>query len=247
MLLQTATQRVNASGSAAICDALPSSWHRSGMNGSPRWCVTPRRCVAAVLFVLTAVPAIGQDRPRPEGSREKENDRLSERLIRKVVSESDEDIMAGIIRLMNQVSRRLELDFDAGPETQDIQRRILFDLDVAIKKAAAQRRPRRPRDRPPGADKRRMDRGKKDASSQSKDARAKEGVGDPTSAKTAEGGQADADKAAAGGDLIERRRSWGHLPMREREEIIQGISEDYLERYRAWIERYYRALQESED
>ncbi len=35
--------------------------------------------------------------------------------------------------------------------------------------------------------------------------------------------------------------------MREREEIIQGIAESFLERYRDRIERYYRALQETED
>ena len=34
---------------------------------------------------------------------------------------------------------------------------------------------------------------------------------------------------------------------REREEVIQGVSERYLERYRVWIERYYQALQESHE
>jgi hypothetical protein len=43
------------------------------------------------------------------------------------------------------------------------------------------------------------------------------------------------------------RRSWGHLPQRDREEVIQGIGEACLERYRVWIERYYRALQETGD
>ena len=47
------------------------------------------------------------------------------------------------------------------------------------------------------------------------------------------------------GDLQETRRSWGLLPQRERDEMIQGSSEGYIERYREWIERYYRALQES--
>lgn len=56
-----------------------------------------------------------------------------------------------------------------------------------------------------------------------------------------------ADRAPADGDIHELRRTWGHLPMREREEIIQGIGESFLERYRDWIERYYRALQEAED
>jgi hypothetical protein len=47
------------------------------------------------------------------------------------------------------------------------------------------------------------------------------------------------------GELIDVRRAWGHLPMREREEIIQGVNEEFLEEYREWVERYYRALQES--
>ena len=58
---------------------------------------------------------------------------------------------------------------------------------------------------------------------------------------------AAADATAPGGDLDARRRAWGHLPMRERDEILQGLSDQYLQRYRVWIERYYKALQEAKD
>ena len=59
------------------------------------------------------------------------------------------------------------------------------------------------------------------------------------------GSQAGAESTR--GDLREVRGTWGHLPMRDREEVIQGIGETFLERYREWIERYYRALQESDE
>jgi hypothetical protein len=60
-------------------------------------------------------------------------------------------------------------------------------------------------------------------------------------------GEPGVDQRRPGGDLQDLRRAWGHLPMREREEIIQGVGERYLERYRDWIERYYRTLQETDD
>jgi hypothetical protein len=70
---------------------------------------------------------------------------------------------------------------------------------------------------------------------------------DASPSSTIDARAAAAGGVSAGGELREFRRAWGHLPMREREEIIQGIAESFLERYREWIERYYRALQETEE
>jgi hypothetical protein len=185
-----------------------------------------------------------QERTEPSEA-EKTDDRLGERLIRKAVAGSDEDVMAGIIRAMNEAARKLEIDFNTGQETQELQRRALVELDRAIKAAAAQRRPRRQSGQSTSPDKRRMPTRQGDASKP--ETTAADGQEGRTPSDSAATGQTEAQEGPARGDLRELRRAWGHLPMREREEIIQGIGENYLEKYREWIERYYQALQEEEE
>ena len=47
--------------------------------------------------------------------------------------------------------------------------------------------------------------------------------------------------------LRELRRGWGRLPARDRDEVVQGFDQDFLTKYRQWIERYYRALASPEE
>ena len=196
------------------------------------------------LALLGFVPAAGQDKPRATEPDDKDK-RLGERLIRQATAASDEDLMGSIIRLMGEAARKLEIEFDAGGQTQNVQRQILDHLDDAIKAAASQRRPRRRTAPPSDADKRRMPKGKPRNSDQG-GRPTDSGTDSSSSSPTDEEGK-PMDRESTSGDLRELRRTWGHLPMREREEIIQGITESFLERYREWIERYYRALQETED
>lgn len=173
---------------------------------------------------------------------DKQGEDLGKRLLRKAVSESDEDVMATMLRLMGESERKLGIDFDPGDETRQVQSNILDKLNDAIKTAG----------------KRRMSRGGQP--SFSSDRRRAEGTPKPqpppeANRKSSGAGSGDAEGATTPtatveskpvrGDLQETRRTWGVLPQRERDEMIQGSSEGTIERYREWIERYYRALQES--
>ena len=199
--------------------------------------------IGAVLLMLSTA-ALAQVKTRsPESAKREE--KLGERLVRKAVTDADEDLMESVTRLMNESARRLEIDFDAGDETQDVQRRILNRLNRAIKVAASQRRLRLQSDQRSRSDKRRMSKGKPRTSDKEKRQSGDRTTG--TSSSTSKAGGSVKEHKTPGGDLQEIRRSWGQLPMREREEIIQGIAESFLERYRDRIERYYRALQETED
>jgi hypothetical protein len=160
--------------------------------------------------------------------------------------ESDEDVMATITRLMDEAANRLEVRFDPGETTQRVQRDIVSKLDEAVAAAAAQRRPLRSRSASASSDRRRMPKSRPQPSKAGPDAKAGGTTTDSATAQRSEPPQPDAARGP-GGELLETRRTWGHLPMREREEIIQGIGEQFLERYREWIERYYRALQETDE
>ena len=153
--------------------------------------------------------------------------------------------MEGIVRLMDQAAHNLEIAFDAGDDTQALQERIMKRLDEAVKVAASQRRPTRSKGQSGSGDKRRSSKDRQDAA---KTRNAKRDASQDSSASAAAGASgATSEGQLLRGDLREGRRTWGHLPMRDREEIIQGSSDQFLERYRTWIERYYRALQETED
>ncbi|MCH7596745.1 MAG: hypothetical protein IID35_09330 [Planctomycetes bacterium] len=204
----------------------------------------PWTCALVAALVASASPVFAQQGEGAAESKKKKDD-LSGRLIRKAVAETDEDLMEAIIRLMNASARRVEIDFDTSEQTQALQRSITEKLDEAIAAAAMQRRPRRRSPDWSNPDKRRMPKSR--GGETSRVTQAKEAEGGATGEQnSAERGAVSAVEPARG-DLIDVRRGWGHLPARQREEMIQGIGENYLERYRVWIERYYRALQELEE
>ncbi len=198
---------------------------------------------AAILLVIATAAAAQDATPRDQPT--EKDKQLGERLIRNVSTDSVEDPMEDMIRLMDRAAHNLEITFDAGDSTQAAQQRIMERLDEAIRAAAAQRRPTRSRRQRTGGDKRRMpkDGGKNSGTSTSD----REGMQDQAASTSGKDGPSTVDSQSLAGDLHERRRSWGHLPERERDEIIQGISDRFLERYRLWIEQYYRALQETEE
>ena len=211
------------------------------------WCVLGCVAMLATSLVVPGVPqtlgaqASGAQTTDEEDKRKASD--LSDRLIRGATNASDEDVMATIVRLMGKASEKLSIELDPGAETQDIQRRIADQLDEAIKTAAAQRRMSRQRQQTSRSDKRRRTAKKQQGATKKQSASAESGKAETPGQAT--GGAPSG--GATGGDLQERRRMWGNLPEREREEVLQGIGEQYLEQYKEWIERYYRALQEAEE
>jgi len=153
--------------------------------------------------------------------------------------------MATIVRLMTEASRKMEIEFDPGEETQALQGRIQGMLDEAIKAAASKQRARKKSAVTTSPDKRQMPTvGKREPRPE---VNAKGETSSGSTSNTAKAPAAEGRGEVERAMLQDPRRSWGHLPRREREEVIQGAGEGFLERYRTWIERYYRALQESDE
>ncbi len=199
-------------------------------------------CLVGALGLVGPAETHAQQPPkRDDPAKKDERSKLGERLIRDTATGAVEDVMDELIRLMDRSARNLDVAFDAGSETQAVQRTIMERLDDAIGAAAAQRRPSRSRSQSADGDKRKRSGKKKSA----RKSAATEGKGERGAPDSKAGAAAEAN--SPGGDLEQRRRAWGHLPMRERDEILQGLSDRYLERYRVWIERYYKALQEAKD
>lgn len=225
-------------------------------NRSPQFVPTPGPCqqrgagrwipagAVALGFLMPALAVAQEPPPKVDPPKaQTPDDELGRRLIRRALDIPEDDLMAAIIRLMSEAAQRLEVEFDAGEPTQALQQRVMDQLEDAIKEAAARRRKSTPDDPGSRGDKRQRPPSAKQPQPKGKDQGA-DATPDPAAQPF---GPADDDplRSASGGELKESRRGWGDLPQREREEIIQGVGENYLERYRVWIERYYRALQES--
>jgi hypothetical protein len=188
-----------------------------------------------------------KDERQAESDAEAEEDRaLIDKLTRRVTEGSDGDLMDQILRLMQQSTRKLEIEFKPGAETQALQADILKKLDEAIQTAAQQRRKQRQQSSS-SSDRRTMPKPKEQSKQEqqagaSEEKQSAQSSGDQ--APTAGGEPSEAENQAE--EWSGTRRTWGHLPQRDREEVIQGTGERFLERYRTWIERYYRALQEDD-
>ena len=168
------------------------------------------------------------------------DDDLGRRLIRKTLAEAEEDVMDRAIRLMDESSRKLEIDFDPGDSTQALQKKIVFELDDAIKAAASRlRQSKSPRTY--STDRRRMSQPQREEGARSGGPSSHPDAPDDSTTRAA---PPLPERELPQGPLQETRRGWGHLPQREREELIQGSGEVFLERYREWIDRYYQSLQE---
>jgi len=199
-----------------------------------------------LLVLLAAFPTVlfAQDTQKKKDAPVAKSD-LARRLLRKAQSDSEEGLMEAVIRLMDEASRKMGVEFDPGPQTVAVQEEIAAKLDEAIERAAKQRRPRRRTSPTSNSDKRRMPTAAKSGAGKKQGSASGQAGGDPTKSEKGEGAAEGSEKAT--GTLVELRRGWGHLPTRERDELIQGIEEKYLDRYKEWIERYYRTLQELDE
>lgn len=176
-------------------------------------------------------------------------DDLKRKLIKETTGGVDDgDVMSRILALMGQTARRLEVEFNPGADTQKAQETLVKELDEAIKQAAANTRKNKSQSSS-SSDKRTAMKQKPDGAAKPKPDAGKQG------APQQDGESVERDPPAGDGqtasakarDLTERRRGWGNLPLRDRDEVIEGMDESVLPRFRDWIERYYRALQTAGD
>lgn len=184
-----------------------------------------------VLALIVASPGTSSDGDADDAKK------LSEKLRQKNAEKPTDDVMASIITDMGVAADRLSKDFDAGDETLAVQARIVEQLDRAIKASIRQGTPS------DGSSKPRSDKRTKpqDGTRSRGTSQQQKGESSRRQGQTAIVDQPDADDPEA---FRDRLRKWGNLPERDRDEVIQGVREESIPRFRKWVDRYYRALGE---
>jgi hypothetical protein len=146
---------------------------------------------------------------------------------------------------MARSRQRLAINTDPGPVTQEIQRRILTDLDDLIDQALKNSQQQQQQSASSGS-------GKPGQPNQPGDPQAAGNQGQNKPGQGQQNGnaqQGSADQNAAAGsppkdlkDLTETASEWGSVTPRVRQAVIDSRSESIVEQYRKIIEDYYGAL-----
>lgn len=186
----------------------------------------------AIVLAPFSSAGVAQDGDADQDEQEKK------RLVRKMKGEVEDDTMSRVIVLMGESEERLGDRFDSGDQTQAVQRRIIKELISAISQARQGLRRLRSRQSQKG------DQRREGQTSDSEAAREGDGQSTKKDESDATGGGGDKVEAVKPGSLYGRKRQWGNLPPRDREEIMQSLNEDSHEKYEEQIKRYYEALAE---
>jgi len=162
--------------------------------------------------------------------------KLGRRLLDDRPDDGDTDVMARVLRLMDESAERMHLRFDPGPGTQAVQQEVIEQLDDAIKVALKQRG-RTSRSIGVAGDRRTMP-----GADPSRSRSEKSGTGKASTSTARRSPPPDDRLRIRRGVFRESRRGWGRLPDRDRERILQGIDDSFAQPYRELIEAYYRTL-----
>jgi hypothetical protein len=151
---------------------------------------------------------------------------------------------------MARSRQRLAINNDPGKVTQEIQKRIVKDLDVLIdasrRQVANSSKPNqgnKPGQKQPGA---------KPGAGQQNQQQANQGKSGMKPGTSSNGGMSPASDSSLSGaeraeadlakDIKERMAEWGGLTPREREAVMEGASDKPIKKYERLVEDYYREL-----
>jgi hypothetical protein len=179
---------------------------------------------------------------------------------RRMSGQQAAEAFAKAVQDMYDVSERLAKQQDPGDDTQRMQGDILNKLEQVIAAAQQQQQSKgKSSDDKDQQDSREADSGSQDNSSQSDGDQGEPGEpgsgskgGKSKPGKSAKGGSTPgtATASASGGTapdsaiLKDSRESWGKLPPRLRDQLLEGLSENVSPVYKDMTESYYRRLAE---
>jgi hypothetical protein len=145
---------------------------------------------------------------------------------------------------MARSRQRLALNNDPGKVTQTIQDRIVKNLDDLIELAREQQAQASSSSKPKpgqGQPKPQPNPDNAQANNQGNQPQPNTGQNPAQDSTIRPGGSTD---AATSGDIQEKMAEWGGITDRQRQAVIDGAGETIIEKYRNFVDDYYRSLAE---
>jgi hypothetical protein len=139
---------------------------------------------------------------------------------------------------MARSKQRLALDLDPGKVTQEIQRRIVLDLDDMIKQAQQQMASNR--QQKPGQGQQQQQPGDANAGQQ-QPGTPQQNAGQ-TAANSSQASQAGKPNPDLSSKINETQKEWGQISPRLRDAVIEGATEQVIEKYKKLVEDYYKGV-----
>jgi hypothetical protein len=154
----------------------------------------------------------------------------------------------GVMMVGDRMARsrqRLAINDDPGKVTQIIQERILKDLDILIdqsKKQQAQTTGQPNGKQQQGQQMAQAQAGRQVADVQGKGQQGKRSVAGSTAAQQSNSPGAEATQQDLSQQIRQTQSEWGKISPRTRNAVIEGSSEQVLEKYRRYVEEYYKGV-----
>ncbi len=146
---------------------------------------------------------------------------------------------------MARSRQRLALNSDPGQVTQEIQKHIISDLDLMIQLAQQQQQQGKPK---PGSQQGEQQMaGPKEGNSQQQMAAApRNGAQTPAGDTQHQNSVSQSTNVPAdlSKDIQESMKEWGGITARQRQAVQEGAGEKVIEKYKRFVEDYYRSLSE---
>jgi len=142
--------------------------------------------------------------------------------------------MNQIAERMDQSETRLTEEKDTGLTTQEVQSRIIIDLDAMIEILKKQQHSSKSQSQSPPKE--------GDQRQQSQQQQQAQQPGSQSAQESQLRGDGITQPTTSGTELREDRAQWAELPPKDRDLVANGTKEKFLPEYADMIKRYYEAL-----
>ncbi len=147
--------------------------------------------------------------------------------------------MDEIMERMGQSQDRLKNEKDPGVLTQEVQSRIVIDLDSMIELLKKQQQNSSSKGQ---SDPKQGEQKQETSTEKTNGQQQQQGTDAAQHSQLPSGGSST--PGSNGQDIHEGRLNWGDLPLKDRDLVANGAKEKYLPEYQEMIKRYYEALAE---
>jgi len=158
------------------------------------------------------------------------------------IGQGPEDPITRIARQMRDAQRRIEQQ-EMSQETQELQQRIVAQLDALIQQLQQKRQSSASGSKQPSPSAQDIKQPKQPGEGRPNQGQ-QQASNKPAAESTERLGQENAPDSESAALEALVKQVWGHLPDRARQEVQNATVEDFLPKYQQIIEDYYRRLAE---